>query len=76
MLAMCLWREYYLYIEDQHTQRGNIMKIEQINKLRQLHNNEQNAYDMTYKHQSLAIYDMWVKACDELNAYIASIVTD
>lgn len=53
-----------------------MITIEQVQTLRILHDKEQAAYLNTFKDGSMKAYDEWVNACDELNSFIANIVTE
>lgn len=50
-----------------------MITIEQVQKLRDLHDTEKAAYMETFNNGAQYAYDRWVKACDELNKFIESI---
>lgn len=53
-----------------------MITIEQVQTLRNLHDIEKEAYINTFKSNNIEAYYVWVKACDELNTFIASIVVE
>lgn len=53
-----------------------MITIEQVQTLRILHDAEKAAYMNTFKDNSVAAYQDWVQVCDNLNNFIASIVTE
>lgn len=53
-----------------------MITMEQIHKLRNLHDVEKACYIETFNNNSISLYERWVKACNELNNFIQTIAVE